>query len=135
MANKRLDPNFEQISGVVPKEVSRRFRQIIAAKGLKISDGLAEALQDYVDRNEPELFAASSGKPQTIAEFVQQHYFVLTRSSKLTPEKLNVIAEGEEPTKDELYIISSLTKVPQRELVELHKKTYGSMPLSNGDGK
>lgn len=133
MANKRLDPNYEQISGVVPKEVSRRFRQIIAAKGLKISDGLAEALQDYVARNEPELLAASSGEPQTIAEFVQQHYFALTKSGKLTLEKLNAIAEGEEPTRNELYIISSVIKVPQKELVELHKKTYGSIPLSNGE--
>jgi hypothetical protein len=132
LANKRQDPNYEQVSGVVSRDVSRRFRQVIAARGLKISDGLEEAMQEYVDRYEPE-FTASSTEPETITQLVQQNYFAILRSGKLATDKLQAIAEGEEPSRNDLYIISSVVKIPQKELVALHKRTFGHAPLSNGE--
>jgi ribosomal protein L28 len=47
--NRRFDPNYQNISGYVSKELAIKFRQHIAAKGLKINEGLEEALRMYLE--------------------------------------------------------------------------------------
>lgn len=48
-SNRRFDPNYQNISGYVSKELAIKFRQHIAAKGLKINEGLEEALRIYLE--------------------------------------------------------------------------------------
>ncbi len=104
------------------------------AKGLEMSNVAAELILSWLEENPvTEVSNPQTSQPKTIAEQVQQNYFALSRSGKLDTKKLNAIAEGEEPSRNDLYIISSIIKIPQRELVDLHKRTFGKAPLSNGE--
>lgn len=92
---------------------------------------IIDAMEQWLEKNPPP--ESQAKKPETITQLIQDNYFVLLKDGKLKSERLQAIAEGEEPTRNELYIIASATKVPQKELVELHKKTFGKIPLSNGE--
>jgi uncharacterized protein YaiL (DUF2058 family) len=49
LVNRKNDPNYQQISAYVDKDLAIRFKQLIASKSLNISEGLEEALQAYLD--------------------------------------------------------------------------------------
>jgi hypothetical protein len=102
LTNKRKDPNYEQITGLVPKEISRRFKQLLAVEGLKISDGVTEAIKFYLKEHEPKLSAALNPLPETIAELVQQNFYQLLTDGKITTDKLKVIASGSKPNASDL---------------------------------
>lgn len=97
-----------------------------------MSDVAAKLIEEWLEENpppEPQMVG-----PQTIADLVQQNFFALIKDGKIKPEKLQAIAEGEEPTRNDLYKISSVvTSLTQTELLDLHKQTFGHPPLSNGE--
>jgi hypothetical protein len=44
VASKRDDPNFQQLSGHVPKEMATEFKVACTRKGVSHSDGLEQAI-------------------------------------------------------------------------------------------
>jgi hypothetical protein len=42
--NKRVNPNYRQISGYVPLEATRRFKSAYAAEGLDQNEAVEEAI-------------------------------------------------------------------------------------------
>jgi hypothetical protein len=48
LASKKEDPNFSQISGHIPNDLARQFRIICADQGLKVSEGLEQAIAYWV---------------------------------------------------------------------------------------
>jgi len=47
LVNRKSDPNYQQLSAYIEKELVIAFKQLIAAKGLNVSEGLEEALRLY----------------------------------------------------------------------------------------
>ena len=119
MTNKRKDPNYEQITGLVPKEISRRFKQLLAVEGLKISDGVTEAIKFYLKEHEPKLSAALNPLPKTIAELVQQNFYQLLTDGKITTDKLKAIASGSKPSAGDLSKIAHTLDIPEEQLVAM----------------
>ena|GEM_PF-3967786 len=50
LANRRTDPNYKEVSGFIPIDLLRQFRQHIAGKGLKVNEGLEEAIFTYLEQ-------------------------------------------------------------------------------------
>ncbi len=124
MTNKRKDPNYEQITGLVPKEISRRFKQLLAVEGLKISDGVTEAIKFYLKEHEPKLSAALNPLPETIAELVQQNFYQLLTDGKITTDKLKAIASGSKPNASDLSKIAHTLDLPEEQLVAMRDQDF-----------
>lgn len=125
LANKKQDPNYEQFSGVVPKDLSRRFRQVIAAKGLKLSDGLADAMREYVERHEPEIMTSqAAAQPQTFTELIRNSYFALINSGKINQERLKELALGHKPTAADLSLVANILNISEEFVVELRDRSF-----------
>ncbi|MGF1493032.1 MAG: hypothetical protein ACFBSC_11395 [Microcoleaceae cyanobacterium] len=55
LASRKDDPEYAQLSGHVPKDLARRFRIICADEGLKISEGLEQAIEHWLmSKEQPE---------------------------------------------------------------------------------
>jgi hypothetical protein len=124
LTNKRKDPNYEQITGLVPKEISRRFKQLLAIEGLKISDGVTEAIKFYLKEHEPKLSAALNPLPDTIAELVQQNFYQLLTDGKITTDKLKAIASGSKPNASDLSKIAQTLDIPEEQLVAMRDRDF-----------
>ncbi len=124
MTNKRKDPNYEQITALVPKEISRRFKQLLAVEGLKISDGVTEAIKFYLKEHEPKLSAALNPLPETIAELVQQNFYQLLTDGKITTDKLKAIASGSKPNASDLSKIAHTLDLPEEQLVAMRDQDF-----------
>ena len=68
-SNRRFDQNYQNISGYVSKELAIRFRQHIAAKGLKINEGLEEALRAYLTADLSEEETSQDNKSELDSNF------------------------------------------------------------------
>ena len=92
---------------------------------------VVETIEEWLKDNE---VLPESSSPNSIAALVQQHYYALLKSKKFKTEEIEALAEGKEPTRNQLYIINSvITSLSQSEIFELHKKTFGHLPVSNED--
>lgn len=49
MATKRNDPNYAQVTGHIPKELSLKFRFACTAKGLDLSEGLEASISRWLE--------------------------------------------------------------------------------------
>lgn len=52
VTNRRSDPNFVQVSGYLPKDLVLRFKKILLMKDYSVQEGLEQAVQQYVDKEE-----------------------------------------------------------------------------------
>ncbi|MDP8963692.1 MAG: hypothetical protein M3O33_06840 [Cyanobacteriota bacterium] len=63
VASKRDDPNYQQISGHIPKEMATEFKVACTRKGVSHSDGLEQAIALWLAQdNQPLASSTSSGK-------------------------------------------------------------------------
>lgn len=61
VVTKRDDPNYSQVSGYVPKDLARRFRIACTSKEISQSEALEEALEQWLDKDNPSLLKKSKG--------------------------------------------------------------------------
>lgn len=62
VASKRDDPNYQQISGHIPKEMATEFKVACTRKGVSHSDGLEQAIALWLAQgNKPLASSANSG--------------------------------------------------------------------------
>ena len=108
----------------MPKEISRRFKQLLAIEGLKISDGVTEAIKFYLKEHEPKLSAALNPLPDTIAELVQQNFYQLLTDGKITTDKLKAIASGSKPNASDLSKIAQTLDIPEEQLVAMRDRDF-----------
>lgn len=52
VASKRDDPNYQQISGHIPKEMATEFKIACTRKGVSHSDGLSQAIALWLAHTE-----------------------------------------------------------------------------------
>ena len=50
--NRRTDPDYGQISGLIPKTLIRQFKIAMASTGLTQSEALEQAVEQWVERQE-----------------------------------------------------------------------------------
>ncbi|MEQ8469371.1 hypothetical protein [Coleofasciculus sp. E1-EBD-02] len=66
VASKRDDPNYQQISGHIPREMATDFKIACTKKGVSHSDGLSQAIALWLTQQSetpaPELSAGAKGK-------------------------------------------------------------------------
>jgi hypothetical protein len=62
VASKRDDPNYQQISGHIPKEMATEFKVACTRKGVSHSDGLERAIDLWLAQdNKPLASGTGSG--------------------------------------------------------------------------
>lgn len=61
VVTKRDDPNYSQVSGYVPKDLARRFRIACTSKEISQSEALEEALEQWLDKDNPSRLKKSKG--------------------------------------------------------------------------
>ncbi|MBD1804189.1 ribbon-helix-helix protein, CopG family [Microcoleus sp. FACHB-SPT15] len=62
VVTKRDDPNYSQVSGYVPKDLARRFRIACTSKEISQSEALEEALEQWLEKDNPSLTKKGKGK-------------------------------------------------------------------------
>jgi hypothetical protein len=63
VASKRDDPNYQQISGHIPKEMATEFKVACTRKGVSHSDGLEQAIDLWLAQgNKPLASGKDRGK-------------------------------------------------------------------------
>ena len=59
-ASKRKDPEYQQVSGYVPKTLALKFKGFCTMEELEISEVMTELIAQWVERREPK--PTSKGK-------------------------------------------------------------------------
>lgn len=54
VASKRDDPNYQQISGHIPREMATDFKIACTKKGVSHSDGLSQAISLWLAQSTPD---------------------------------------------------------------------------------
>ena len=62
VVTKRDDPNYSQVSGYVPKGLARRFRIACTSKEISQSEALEEALEQWLEKDNPSPTKKGKGK-------------------------------------------------------------------------
>ena len=56
-ASKRKDPEYQQVSGYVPKTLALKFKGFCTMEELEISEVMTELIAQWVEQREPKLTA------------------------------------------------------------------------------
>ncbi len=123
LVTKRKDPNYAQVSGHIPADLSRRFGIYCAAKQISKSDGLEKAIELLLEQ-EPELSVSSSVQPQNIMQLVQQNYFALLSDGNIKPENLQAMASGSKPSNPDLARIAQILNIPDEQLKKMRDRVF-----------
>lgn len=62
VASKRDDPNYQQVSGHIPKEMATEFKIACTRRGVSHSDGLEQAIALWLAQDNKPLASGSSGR-------------------------------------------------------------------------
>lgn len=121
LVDRRKDPNYEQVTGHVQKDLARRFKVFCTDQRITIAEALDEAialfLQQTDKRQEP-------SRPETFAELVKGNYFNLMNSGKINPDRLKELASGQKPNTAELVILANVLDIPEELVVELRDRSF-----------
>lgn len=134
MTDKKNDPNYGVVRGLVPQDLVRRFKIYCLDNSVDNSEGLENILTSYFTQLESQNVTLTSSSlkqdkhlvnaGETIAEIVQQNYYGLLSDGKITPDNLQKIAQGEEPSKADIYRIASFLHVEALELLALRDRLF-----------
>lgn len=121
LVDRRKDPNYEQVTGHVQKDLARRFKVFCTDQRITIAEALDKAialfLQQADKRQEP-------SHPETFAELVKGNYFDLMNSGKINPDRLKELASGQKPNTAELVILAHVLNIPEELVVELRDRSF-----------
>jgi hypothetical protein len=113
---------------LVPKSLKERFKRSCLARGLNMSDVGTELIEQWLKENE--VILEEENKPKTVAEVVQQNFWMLRKHNI---KNIDAIAEGQPPTKVDIMRISSVLNLDQGELLRLAKEEFGTLPKSRDE--
>lgn len=123
MVTKRKDPNFTQVTSHVPKDLARRLKRYCADNDTTITDTVTLAIEEFLDKREPEPREANR-KPETIAQIVQQNFYQLVEDEGVTPDRLKKLAKGDKPTMPELLKIACCLDIAEEELMAMRDRSF-----------
>jgi hypothetical protein len=128
--SRRNNPNYSPVTAQIPKPLGRRLRLFVAQEETTISEVVEAALDEYLDKRQPQDFAPQ--QPKTIAEVVQQSFWKLRQHNI---KNIDAIASGRAPTKADIVRISSILDLDQGELLKLAKREFGELPKAQPKDK
>lgn len=121
VVDKRKSPNYQELRGFVPKTLSLKFKGICKGLGWEINEGLEEAIQDWIEKQqrqeEASPFESAQAKTATVAppvaptiaslieETLSNRNWVLRKlaaDTEIPVERINKIRSGDRPSDLEL---------------------------------
>ncbi len=126
MVDRRKDPNYEQVTGHVQRDLARRFKVFCTDQRITIAEALDEAIAlflqqgDRLAKNSDQLKSQS----ETFAELVRNNYFDLINSGQIDPDRLKKLASGQKPKTAEMVIIANVLDIPEKVVVDLRDHSF-----------
>jgi len=126
LVDRRKDPNYEQVTGHVQRDLARRFKVFCTDQRITIAEALDKAIAlflqqgDKLAKNPDQL----KNQPETFAELVKNNYFDLMNSDKINPDRLKKLASGQKPNTAELVILANVLDIPEKLVVDLRDRSF-----------
>ena len=120
VVDKRKSPNYQELRGFIPKTLSLKFKGICKGLGWEINEGLEEAIQDWIEKQQRQQEAApyESAEAKTaivppvvptiatlIEETLSNRNWVLKKfaaDTEIPIERINELLKGDRPSDLEL---------------------------------
>ena len=106
MVDKRKDPDYEQVTGHISRDVARRFKIFCTEQRITIAHALEEAIGLYLQIKQPNEVDSSAF--------------------------LKMLAQGKRPSDAEISEASEALEVTEEELLDLRDRLFPR--VKNGDG-
>ncbi|MBW4512931.1 MAG: hypothetical protein KME64_41550 [Scytonematopsis contorta HA4267-MV1] len=115
---KRADPNYKQITGMVPKQLALYFKARCAELETDMSKVLEMLVRSWLlNPTKPEA-------PNPLAQLVLDNYPRLLEIGDIKPERLDVLVMGEKPCVGDLAKLAHNLSLEEEYLVELRNKSF-----------
>jgi hypothetical protein len=126
LVDRRKDPNYEQVTGHVQRDLARRFKVFCTNQRITIAEALDQAIAAFLQQADEEVINQPQvqKQPETFAELVKNSYFELINAGKVNPDRLKELALGEKPNVGELAIIAHVLDIPEELVVELRDRSF-----------
>jgi hypothetical protein len=126
LVDRRKDPNYEQVTGHVQRDLARRFKVFCTNQRITIAEALDQAIAAFLQQADEEVInqPQAQKQPETFAELVKNSYFELINAGKVNPDRLKELALGEKPNVEELAIIAHALDIPEELVVELRDRSF-----------
>ena len=126
LVDRRKDPNYEQVTGHVQKDLARRFKVFCTDQRITIAEALDQAISAFLQQADKEAKdpPQSQKQPKTFTELVKSNYFELINAGKVNPDRLKELALGDKPNAGELAIIAHVLGIPEELVVELRDRSF-----------
>jgi hypothetical protein len=126
LVDRRKDPNYEQVTGHVQKDLARRFKVFCTEQRITIAEALDKAIALFLEQGDrlaknPDQLKNQS---ETFAELVRNNYFDLMNSDKINPDRLKDLAFGQKPKTAELVILANVLELPEELVVDLRDRSF-----------
>lgn len=121
LVDRRKDPNYEQVTGHVQKDLARRFKVFCTDQRITIAEALDEAIALFLQQADKR---QELSRPENFAELVKGNYFDLINSGKITPDRLKDLASDQKPNTAELVILANVLDIPEEFVVELRDRSF-----------
>jgi len=106
LVDRRKDPNYEQITGHVAREIARRFKIFCTEQRITIAHALEEAIELYLQTKQPNEMDSSAF--------------------------LKMLAQGKRPSDAEISEACEVLEITEEELLSLRDRLFPR--VKNGDG-
>ena len=120
LVDRRKDPNYEQVTGHVQRDLARKFKVFCTDQRITIAEALDKAIALFLQQTD----RPAKDQPNTFAELVRNNYFDLMNSGKIDPTRLKELAFDEKPTTAELVILANVLDIPEELVVELRDRSF-----------
>ena len=126
LVDRRKDPNYEQVTGHVQRDLARRFKVFCTDQRITIAEALDKAIALFLEQGDrlakdPDQL---KNQPETFAELVRKNYFDLMNSDKISPDRLKDLAFGQKPKTAELVIVANVLELPEELVVDLRDRSF-----------
>jgi hypothetical protein len=137
VVDKRKSPNYQELRGFVPKTLSLKFKGLCKGLGWEINEGLEEAIQDWIAKQQRQEdaspFESAQAKRATVASPVVPTIAVLIEETlsnrnwalaklaadtEISVERINRLLEGDRPSDLELQTFAQKLVKPNGEVWE-----------------
>jgi hypothetical protein len=131
---KRSDPNYKQLSGLVPVELFRKFKAKCAEWGTDLSTAIEEAVNLWLQSKESNTIATVPHDPLTIASLIKNFGSVaeLSKRSGLDKTVIQNYKDGAYVENRDLVQLCELFEHPDdghlitsEELIDIRDRTFG----------
>jgi hypothetical protein len=120
LVDRRKDPNYEQVTGHVQRDLARRFKVFCTDQRITIAEALDKAIALFLQQGD----RLAKNQPETFAELVRNNYFDLMNSDKISPDRLKKLASGQKPNTAELAILANVLDIPEELVVDLRDRSF-----------